>query len=286
MRFTYKMRHVQARLVIPSGEELMEFIDTHTHMDDDAFAGDLDDVIDTSRAKGVTRWINVGYNEARWQSTHELAKHISGMSLMLGLHPGNADDWNHRVHTALVDAVRTIHPVAIGEIGLDLYWRQDNLALQEQVFRTQLEIAVEHGLPTVIHMRAADAELIEVLDSVRPLPHIHFHSFDGGDDLRAWVLRNNATVGVGGLVTRKGSESLRGWISGVPRHIVVLESDSPYLKPRGIRGKRNEPAYLPKTADLLGELWGLDVERVSEITSRNAERIFGLKEVKARWPSS
>ena len=260
----------------------MEFIDTHTHMDDDAFADDLRDVIEASRAKGVTRWINVGYNEARWQSTHELARSIPGMSLMLGLHPGNADDWNNRVHTALLKAIRTIQLVAIGEIGLDLYWRQDNLASQEQVFRAQLEIAVEHGLPAVIHMRAADAELMQVLDSDIRLPHMHFHSFDGGDDLRAWVLRNNATIGVGGLVTRKGSESLRGWITGVPRDMVVLETDSPYLKPRGIMGKRNEPAYLPKTAELLSELWGLNVASISEITTRNAERIFGLKEVKAR----
>ena len=260
----------------------MAFIDTHTHLDDDAFADDLDDVIRASRAQSVTQWINVGYNEKRWQSTHELAIRVPGMSLMLGLHPGDADDWNDELHAELVQAIRTHQPVAIGEIGLDLYWRQDNLELQERVFRAQLQIAVDHGLPAVIHMRAADAELIEVLDAVSQLPHIHFHSFDGDDELRAWVLRNNATVGVGGLVTRKGSESLRGWIAGAPRDIVVLETDSPYLKPRGIRGKRNEPAYLPKTADLLGELWGLDVAMIAGITTRNANRIFGLTKVQVR----
>ena len=256
----------------------MEFIDTHTHLDNDEFADDLDQVIETSRNAGVTRWINVGFNEERWRTSLELADRVAGMHVMLGLHPGNADDWDDRVEERLRATLREREPVAIGEIGLDLYWRQDNLQLQKEAFRRQLSIAREHDLPAVIHMREADRPLLEVLDDAGDLPHIHFHSFDGGDELRRWVLDNGATIGVGGLITRRGSESLQEWVATVPQDIVVLETDSPYLKPRGIRGKRNEPAFVVKVARLLAEMWNVNVESVAQRTTVNAERIFGLRD--------
>ena len=174
--------------------------------------------------------------------------------------------------------VSVLGPVAIGEIGLDLYWRQDNLAVQERALRMQLEIAREAGVPAVIHMRDADRQLLDVLESMPTLPPLHFHSFDGDEELRAWVLDHRATIGVGGLLTRRGSESLQQWVADVPREIVALETDAPYLKPRGIRGKRNEPAYLTKTASLLAELWQVDLGAVSTLTTANAERIFGMGE--------
>lgn len=256
----------------------MNFIDTHTHLDDEAFDSDLDEVIERSRDQGVTRWINVGYNEERWKSTRDLVRRIPDMSAMVGLHPGDADAWTDGTRSSLLRAIQEVEPVAIGEIGIDLYWRQNNLGVQENAFREQLQIAIEHDLPAVIHMRSADGSLLNVLNTMNRLPRIHFHSFDGGEELQAWVLRNDATVGVGGLVTRKGSESLQDWIRHVPRDIVVLETDSPYLKPRGIRGKRNEPAYMPKVAEFLGTLWNADVDSVATTTTANAVRIFSLPE--------
>lgn len=256
----------------------MTFIDTHTHLDDGAFEADLERVIQASRDAGVSRWINVGYNENRWRSSRTIANRFDGMHVMLGLHPGNADDWSPRLEEDLRRAVEEHPPVAIGEIGIDLYWRKDNLERQEHAFRAQLAIARETGLPAVIHMRDADEPLLRVLSDTAELPHVHFHSFDGGDALRQWVEGHGATMGVGGLITRRGSESLQEWVAGISRHAVVLETDSPYLKPRGIRGKRNEPAFLPEVARLLANLWDVDVEKVAEHTTANAERIFGLAE--------
>lgn len=254
----------------------MDFIDTHTHLDHDDFAADLDEVIDASRRAGVRRWINVGYNEERWESSVALADRFDGMRYMLGLHPGNADDWNARVEKRLRQLAGELRPVAIGEIGLDLYWRQDNLERQNQAFIAQLDIAREAGLPAVIHMRDADGPLLKVIDSAVALPHLHFHSFDGAERLREWVLERGATIGVGGLITRKGSESLQEWVAGVPQDIVVLETDAPFLKPRGLRGTRNEPAFIPKIANVLAGLWQTDVATVAAVTTANAERIFGL----------
>ncbi len=256
----------------------MEFVDTHIHLDSDAFDEDRDAVIETSRSAGVSRWINVGYNEQRWDTTEALVRTVNGMHCMLGLHPGDADAWSDDLLLRLRDRVHTLRPLAIGETGIDLYWRRDNLDIQRAAFRGQLDLARETGLPVVIHMRDADSELLEVLTSESSLPHIHLHSFDGNEALRKWVLETDATLGVGGIITRKGSESLRRWIAGLPPDRVVLETDAPYLKPRRIRGTRNEPAYIVEVAKLLSELWGTDLASVASATTRNAERIFGLTE--------
>ncbi len=254
----------------------MELVDTHSHLDLEQFADDLDEVLDVSRNAGVTRWINVGFDPDRWGSTLALADRVDGLYPMLGIHPGSVEHWSAPTFNQLARLAREQRPVAIGEIGIDLYWRQDNLETQVEAFRAQLDLASELGLPAVIHMRDADSAMLETLDTQASLPHIHFHSFDGGDDLRSWVMDHDATIGVGGLVTRKGSENLRQWVSRLDRTRVVLETDSPYLKPRGIRGTRNQPAFMVRTAKVLAELWATNIDTVATTTTRNAERIFNL----------
>ncbi len=251
-------------------------IDTHTHLDSDEFGDDLDEVIATSRANGVARWINVGFSPSRWKSTIVLVNRFEGLRHMLGVHPGNADEWSEQTAERLMALVRSTGPVAIGEIGLDLYWRQDNLAVQREAFEQQLALAESLKLPAVIHMRSADEEVLAVLENVARLPHLHFHSFDGNEGLRAWALERQSTIGVGGLMTRKGSESLRSWIATMPKDRVVLETDSPWLKPQGIRGRSNQPANLARIADTLADLWGLSRSEADTITTENACRIFGL----------
>lgn len=257
---------------------IVEIIDTHTHLDDDAFSGNLDEVIATSRAHGVGKWINVGYSPARWKTTLGLVERVEGMNHMLGIHPGNADEWNEETASLLGELVRHTDPVAIGEIGIDLHWRSDNLEIQTKSFESQMALAVEANLPAVIHMRSADQALLDVLSRVSRLPELHFHSFDGSEALRQWIVNHGCTIGVGGLMTRKGSNSLRSWIANVPTDRVVLETDSPYLKPQGIRGVRNQPAFLPRVAAELANLWGVSLSEVGRITTDNACRIFNLKQ--------
>ncbi len=255
----------------------MELVDTHAHLDLEQFADDLDKVIADSRVAGVTRWINVGFDPERWVSTLALADRIDGLHAMLGFHPGSVDAWSAPAFNQLSALAREQRPLAIGEIGIDLYWSQDNLEVQIEAFRAQLDLAGELGLPAVIHMRESDPAMLETFDTHGSLPHIHFHSFDGGPALRAWALEHGATIGVGGLITRNGTDALREWVTAIPRDRVVLETDAPFLKPRGIRGTRNQPAYLVKSARLLADLWQVDLDSVARTTTTNAERIFGLR---------
>lgn len=255
---------------------MQTIVDTHIHLDDAAFDGDRDAVIQRSREAGVTAWINVAYAPDRWQASLQLRKRYPGMEVMLGVHPGNADGWSDDVGAALESLILRERPRAVGEIGIDLYWRQDNLPLQEEAFRAQLGIALRHDLPAVIHMRSSDRELLSVLASASDLPHIHFHSFDGGPALRTWALEHQATIGVGGLMTRRDSDDLRTWLAGIPRDRILLETDAPYLKPQGIRGKRNEPALLVSVAKRLAEIQGVTYDAAVTTTTDNARRVFGL----------
>lgn len=255
-------------------ESTLRLVDTHCHLDDESFDGELDDVLDRAAALGVTRWINVGFNPDRWTASIELSTRHTGMSHMLGLHPGNADLWSPAVRDRLRAAIDSSGPVAVGEIGLDFYRGETNEAIQVQAFTEQLAIAREFGLPVAIHMRDSEPLILEVLRSAPSLPPILFHSFDGGPELTSWIVESGSYIGVGGLATRKKSASLRTRIARIPLDRIVLETDSPYLVPNGFKHRRNTPESIPVIASALAELFQRDIAEIARITTANAERFF------------
>ncbi len=255
-------------------ENVLRLVDTHCHLDDESFNGELDDVLDRAAAVGVTRWINVGFNPGRWPASIELATHYPGMSHMLGLHPGNADLWSPSVRDDLRTAIDSSRPVAVGEIGLDFYRGETNKSIQIEAFTEQLEIAREFGLPVAIHMRDSEQLMLEVLRSASALPTILFHSFDGTEELTRWIIASGSYIGVGGLATRKKSADLRSHIARIPLDRIVLETDSPYLVPNGFKHRRNTPESIPVIAKSLADLFQRDVADIAQITTANAERLF------------
>ncbi|MCC6792286.1 MAG: TatD family hydrolase, partial [Thermomicrobiales bacterium] len=138
-------------------------IDTHAHLDDDQFVGDLDGVIERAAAAGVERIINIGYRPARWHSTLALADRYPMISFALGLHPHHVEEWNPEVESALVKLLHERRPVALGEIGLDYYRNLNPRDQQIHVFERQLGIAAELQLPVIIHQRHAEQDLMHVL---------------------------------------------------------------------------------------------------------------------------
>ncbi len=252
------------------------FIDTHTHLDDEQFDPDRDDVLDAALADGVTRFVNIGYSPKRWTSTLALAARRPEVSFALGLHPGNADDWSHETFEMLSTLVSTHRPSAIGEIGIDLYWRTDNLPVQIDSFQNQIDLALRNDLPIVIHQRMAGDEVQQVLAGTPGHLQVLLHSFDGHPGLARLAIERGWTIGVGGLSTRRQEEELRALLTEFPLDQIVLETDSPYLVPSGVKSRRNTPSAIPLIAERLANLRGIPVDAVAEATTNNASRLFGL----------
>lgn len=255
--------------------EIATLIDTHAHLDDEQFGGDLDGVINRAAAAGVDRIINIGYRPARWRSTLDLADRYPCISYTLGLHPHHVDEWSDAVERELLELLEQRRPVAVGEIGLD-YFRNFNPAnLQRAVFARQLTIAAEFRLPVVIHQRQAEQDLMHDLAGSAPDLVCVLHSFDGTAELAQLAIDRGWYVGVGGLMTRSGSEELRDVLKGAPLDRIVVETDAPYLVPAGVKNRRNEPANVAIVVERLAALHGMSVVEVARATYENANCVFG-----------
>jgi TatD DNase family protein len=252
------------------------FIDTHTHLDDDQFADELDAVINEATAAGVSAFVNIGYRPSRWQSTLDIAGHYPQVRFTLGLHPGHTDEWSEMLFADLDELVASARPVAIGEIGLDYYWTTDNKAAQRMSFERQVELAGKHGLPVVIHQRDAAADVADVLEQAPRSLGVILHSCDGDARLMDLAEERGWLIGVGGLMTRRQSEQLRSRLLSFPTDQILLETDSPYLIPAGVKARRNTPAMIPLIAERLAGLLDRDIASIAAMTTANAERAFGL----------
>ncbi len=259
----------------------MEFVDTHCHLDDDAFAPDLPNVLDSARSAGLRRFINIGYEPESWKRTLDFASESRDISYALGMHPNSADRWTHETSLELERLLGATEAVAIGETGLDYYWDRVDRSSQRAAFRDQLELARQFSLPVVIHMRGdVEDEIISSLSGFTNVRAI-FHSFDGSARLRDFALERGDYFGLGGLMTRAGSAELRSTLRAVPLESIVLETDAPYLTPRGVKERRNSPANVPVIAEAVASLFDVSVEQIADLTTSNALAAFAPRAVPA-----
>lgn len=252
-------------------------VDTHCHLDNHQFANDLPEVLQKSRAANVNRWILIGYDPTRWNDAIELSQHTEGMFHTVGVHPACAEQWSEDIGSKLANIATKSKAVGIGEIGLDFYRDNAPLDIQAEAFRGQLHIAADLGLPVVIHMRSAEAEMLKQLEGIDRLPTMIFHSFDGTDRLMDFALESGSYVGIGGLATRQKSDNLRALLKRVPMERILLETDSPYLVPARQKDRRNQPAHIATIASMMAEHLETTPTQLAEITTANAERVFGLR---------
>jgi TatD DNase family protein len=254
-------------------------VDTHTHLDDEAFDLDRDAVIEASRAAGVRYFVNIGYAPDRWEASRALRERHLDIDFALGLHPQLAEQYETSMDRDLKQAIQALGPVAIGETGFDFSRSGATVEAQQRAFRGQLEIAASESLPTIIHQRDASDALMSELDRWPDLAPIVLHSFDGTHRLADWANERGCFVGIGGLATRRSSAHLREVLMQIPVDRLLLETDSPYLAPLGSASRRNIPANLPRIAAVLAPLWNMQGEELCWLTSKNAADLFGLPAV-------
>lgn len=256
----------------------MNFIDTHAHLDGAEFDSDRNETIERAKAAGVSKVFIPAIDMPSVSRVLAVCDSYPGYAYpMIGLHPEEVrEDW-HNVLTemkSMLDA-NTARFIAVGEVGLDYYWSREFEKEQLLAFEEQVKWSIEYRLPLMIHCRKGQNEMVHVLRRYqRELPGGVFHCFTGNEKEAAELLTfDNFVLGIGGVLTFKKSH-LPEVLPTVPLDRVVLETDSPYMAPVPMRGKRNESAYVAHVLKRMAECYGVSEEQVAEVTNANVERIF------------
>lgn len=255
----------------------MELIDTHTHLYLKEFDSDIDQVVNKSKELGINKFIfpsiHSKYNK-RMIDTYNKDRSI--FDIMAGLHPAYVSNNNDKEIDLVVENLKKYDCVAVGEIGIDLYWEEKFLEQQKIIFKKQIELALQYNLPIVIHCREAFDHIYRILKkySKHNLKGV-FHCFTGNEEQARKIIDLNFKLGVGGIVTFKNG-GLDKFLNKIDLKNIVLETDSPYLAPTPHRGKRNNSSYLIYIVDKLSEIYGVENHEITSITTNNAKELFNL----------
>lgn len=256
----------------------MSIIDTHTHIFTDDFDLDIDQVVQRAKAANVEHVLMPNINSESIERINLLADKYNGYALpMMGLHPTSVEaNWEKELEIIRQQFAKHKY-IAVGEIGLDLYWDKSFETEQKKAFEEQLRWSIEYNLPVSIHSRNATMEAIECIKRVnKDLLRGVFHCFGGPEEeLSAILSLKNFLIGINGTVTYKKS-TLPDVLTKTDLSHIVIETDAPYLPPVPYRGKRNEPAYTNFVVAKLAEIYNTDIESVQRITSDNAKKMFNL----------
>lgn len=255
----------------------MILTDTHTHLYSKEFETDRVQMIQSALDNNVKRFfipaIDSSHTEAMYLLEEKFPEHIF---LMMGLHPTSVDKNYEQELKHVEEELQKRKFLAIGEIGIDLYWDKSLLKEQQVAFRHQIQLAKKYSLPIVIHCRDAFNEVFEVLETERDKKLFGiFHCFTGDFDQAQRALSFNMKLGIGGVVTFKNG-GLDKFLAKIPLENIVLETDAPYLAPAPYRGKRNESSYINIIAKKVAELYNKEIEEVAAITTKNSRDIFGI----------
>jgi TatD DNase family protein len=255
----------------------MLLIDTHTHLYLPEFDDDRDTVVENAVSSGVEKLIMPNIDNRSIEPMFGAENRYPGIChSMIGLHPTSVKEDYRRQLEEIEKTMETHRFIAIGEIGIDLYWDKTYIKEQIEVFRHQLKIAVSSDLPVAIHSREAFAEIFSVLEEFRgkDLKGV-FHAFTGDLQTARRATEMGFRLGIGGVVTFKNSR-LAAVVKEIGPEHLVLETDSPYLAPVPHRGKRNESSYICIINRKLAEIFDCGVEEIAEITTSNAKDLFKI----------
>ncbi len=256
-----------------------EIIDTHAHLNDAKYDADREACLERCRENGVVQVVNIGSGygfESNAQSL-AVARAHRGVFSTVGLHPHEADQWSEAIEAQLVEMAADEHVVAVGEIGLDYYYKNSDPEVQQQTFRRMIRLALRLGLPVVIHNRDAheDTERILREEGGGALRGV-IHSFTGLPEDAERFLALGFFLSIPGIVTFKNATNVQASARMIPEDRLLVETDSPFLTPVPYRGKRNEPAWVRYVLEHIAGERGVEPARLAAATTRNARGLFGL----------
>lgn len=250
--------------------------DTHAHLDDRAFDCDREVLISGLPEKGIALVMNPGCSLESSKNAVALAKKYPFLYAAVGSHPDAADEVDEQVLEEYRLLCREEKVKAIGEIGLDYHYEDIPREIQKKAFRMQMALAQEVGLPVIIHQREALADCLEILGGFPEVKGV-FHCFSGSAQTARELTAQGWYVGFTGVLTFKNARKALEAAKAVPKDRIVLETDCPYMAPEPYRGRRNDPGYLYRMAEVLGELLGITPEEAQALTLQNGKRLYGIQ---------
>ena len=255
----------------------MELFDSHAHYNDEKFDEDRQELLKEIYKSGVTKLVNAGYSLESSKSAIEIAKAHKFIYSTVGISPNDIEGYKEEYLQEIKKLAKNEKVVAIGEIGLDYYWNKENKDLQKEVFVSQIEIANELNLPIIIHTREAIYDTLEILKNNNCYKKGVFHCCPFNVDLVREGLKLGFYISFAGPTTFKNSKNATEIIKMVPLDKMLIETDSPYLSPEPLRGKRNDSRNVKYIAQKIADVKEISVEEVAKITYENAKKIFEIK---------
>jgi TatD DNase family protein len=257
---------------------IAHLIDTHAHLDDPKLQCDLPGVLERARAAGLIQIIAIGTTAEDSASVLTLAQAHRGVFGAVGVQPNHVAETKDGDWSRIVDLAAMPRVTAIGETGLDRYWKHTPFPQQQEWFDRHLDLACDLGLPVVIHCRDCESDIIEQLSKQgRPIRGV-LHSFTGHSDDAAAFVELGLHISFAGMVTfpNKSLDALREAAGAIPEDRILVETDSPYLSPQPVRGRLNQPSHIAWTVEFLAQLRETTPEDLARTTTANAQRLFAL----------
>lgn len=246
--------------------------DSHSHYDDSRFDGIRDELFAEMQKNGVTGIVTCGCDEQSSKAALDMAQKYDFVYAAVGIHPGNLDSGT------TIEQIRTLAShkkcVAIGEIGLDYYWVDNNKREQIEIFEKQILLAKELDLPILVHDRDAHADTLEILKKHKPKGVVH--CFSGSVEMAKEIIKLGVYIGVGGVITFKNAKKLPDVVKIIPDELLLVETDCPYLAPEPYRGKLCHSGMISLTAQKIAEIRNTTSENILKLTAKNAKKMLNL----------
>ena len=260
----------------------MNLFDSHSHYNDEKFDIDRDEIIKETLNSGVSNFIVSGYNVESSKKAIEIAEKYEGIYAIVGISPNDVEeiktDEDIKKYVSEIEKLaKSDKIVAIGEIGLDYYWNKENKDIQKQLFKKQIELANKLDLPIVIHTREAFIDTIDILKQNSVDKRGVFHCCPLNMELIKEAIKLDFYISLSGVITFKNAKNADEIINMIPEDKLLIETDSPYLSPEPVRGKRNTSINVKYVAEKIAKVKNKPIEDIAKFTSDNAKRIFGIK---------